>query len=168
MTRNALVIGDGLVVDQAALGRIRNRNNHAARTFSIWRALDIMGRGGFGEIGNWFYRHRRFRQQSKQLRQLGLHLVYVFLVVIQNLLLACRPPFWIVVHRFAKAGQILVALVLGQLRHLSRDALNFLQPDLMDVSGWSVDRGHRFYRFDIASFSVSETLDRELGPSLRS
>ena len=59
----------------------------------------------------------------------------VFLVVIQNLLLACRLPFWIVVHRFPEAGQIFVSLALGQLGHLSRDALHFLQPDLMDVSG---------------------------------
>src|SRR5438874_12125261 len=36
----------------------------------------------------------------------------------------------------------------------------------MDVSGWSVDRRHRFHRFDVASFTVSKAFDRELWPSL--
>jgi len=51
MTRNALVVGDGFVVDQPALGRIETGNNHAARTFPIRRAQDVVGRGGFGELG---------------------------------------------------------------------------------------------------------------------
>src|SRR2546430_2721809 len=90
----------------------------------------------------------------------------VFLIVIEDLLLVCRPPFRIVVHRFAKARQILVALALGQLGHLGGDARDFIQPNLMDVSWRSVDGGHCFHRFDIALFPVSETFDRQLGPAL--
>src|SRR5262249_12797150 len=115
MTGYALVIGNGFIIDQRALRGIRDRNNDAARTFSVRRALDIMGCGGFGEIGNRFHSYRRFRQQSEQLRKLWLHLIDVVLVVIQNLLLPGRLPLGIVVDRVAKAGQILVSLALGEL-----------------------------------------------------
>jgi hypothetical protein len=38
MTGNALVIGNGFVVDQGTLGRVGDGNNDAARTFPIRRA----------------------------------------------------------------------------------------------------------------------------------
>ena len=62
MTGHALVIGNGFVINHGALGGVRDGNNDAARTFSVRRALDVMSRGGFGEIGNRFHSHGRLRQ----------------------------------------------------------------------------------------------------------
>ena len=92
----------------------------------------------------------------------------VFFVVIQNLLLAGRLPLGIVVDRLPKAGQVFVSLALGQLGHLGRDTRYFLEPDLMDVGGRDVDGGHRFHRFGVTPFPVSEAFDRKLGSSFRS
>src|SRR6476469_1829970 len=92
----------------------------------------------------------------------------VFLVVIQNLWLAGRLPLRVVVDRLPEAGQVFVSLTLGQLGHLGGDARYFLESDLMDVSRRHVDGGHRFHRFGITPFPVSEALDRKFGSSFRS
>ena len=92
--------------------------------------------------------------------------MYVFFVVIQNLLLVGRFPLGIVVDRFPEAGQIFVSLALGQLGHLGRDTRYFLESDLMDVSGRDVDGRHFFHGFGVARFPVSEAFDRKLGSVL--
>lgn len=92
----------------------------------------------------------------------------VFFVVIQNLLLAGRLPLGIVVDRLAEAYQIRVSLALSQLGHFSCDTRYFLEPDLMHFVGWDADGGHRFHRFGVTPFPVSEAFNRKLGSSFRS
>src|SRR5215469_5506675 len=91
----------------------------------------------------------------------------VFLVVIQNLLLAGGLPLWIVIDRLSEAGHVFVTLVLGKFGHLTRDTRYFLEPNLMDLGGRDVDCSHLFHRFGIAPFPVREGFDRKLGSSLR-
>src|SRR5215468_7029708 len=91
----------------------------------------------------------------------------VILVVIQNLLLAGRVPLWIVVDCLPESSQILVSLALGKPGHLGGDTRYFLEPDLMDFGRRDVDRRHRFHRFGIAPFPVSQAFDRKLSTSFR-
>ena len=89
----------------------------------------------------------------------------VFREIIHNLLLALRLPLRVVVDRLPEAGEILLSLRLGQLRHLRRDALHFLQPDLMHLRGRDVHGGHHLHGFRIAPLAVRQAFDRELGAS---
>ena len=67
MTRNALVVRDGFVRYQRALGRISHRHDHTPRPFSIGRAQDVMGRLGLCEVWDRLHGDRRLRQQAEQL-----------------------------------------------------------------------------------------------------
>jgi len=51
-----------------------------------------------------------------------------FAKVIHDLLLALRLPLRVVVHRVPELARSFFPMRPGQLRHLRRDALHFLQP----------------------------------------
>ena len=46
MTGNALMIGDRLVIDEAAMGGVGYGNRNAAGTLAIWRSALVMGGSG--------------------------------------------------------------------------------------------------------------------------
>src|SRR5271154_5176191 len=89
MAGNAFVVGDGLVVNQRALRKVRSSDYHAARPLAVWRADHVVG--GRAGVEGWYrlHRHWRFWKKGKQLRQLGLHLRDVTAGVFQDLIL--RP-----------------------------------------------------------------------------
>src|SRR5207253_2057052 len=74
MAGNALVIGDGLVVDGGPVGEVGGCYDDAPGALAVGRAGDVM-RGSRRLKGrNGFDGDRRLRKQGEELRKLRLHL----------------------------------------------------------------------------------------------
>src|SRR5947207_3060935 len=126
MTGNAFVISDGFVQHQRALGWVSDSYDDTTRALPIRRARYVVRGLGLREAGDRLDGYRRLRQEPEQLRQLRLHLVDVFLKIIDDLLFALRLPLRVVVDRLAETGEILLTLRQREFRHLRRDAFDFL------------------------------------------
>ena len=86
MSRDALVIGGGLIVDQPAMREIGRGDADPSRTLAVGRAGLIVRGGARLKRRNGFDRHRRAGNVAEQFGKLGLHLRDVLAEVIQNLL----------------------------------------------------------------------------------
>src|SRR5215469_14689013 len=85
MSWNALVIGDGLVIDQRAVRKVGYGDYHASGALAIRSAGHIVGRGGGIEFRDGLHGDRRLGQQGEQFWKLGLHLRDVVSEVVKNL-----------------------------------------------------------------------------------
>src|SRR3984893_8449268 len=91
MSGYALVIRNGFVVYQRAVGKMRSGHYHSARSPTIRRASLIVSSHRGLEIRYGFDGHRRARDVAKQLRQLWLHLCDVLAKVLEDLFCGDRP-----------------------------------------------------------------------------
>src|ERR1700691_691198 len=106
MSRNAFVVGDGLVVDQRAFGEVRSGNDDAAGALAVRGAGDVVSCGGGLKGGYGFNRDRRLWKQSEQLRKFRLHLGDVAAEIIEDLLGRGRYVFGIGFEGSPERGQI--------------------------------------------------------------
>ena len=86
MSRDALVIGRGLIIDQPAMREIGRGDADASRTLAVGRAGLIVRRRAGLKRRDGFDRHRGTGDVAEQLGKLRLHLRNVLAEVIQNLL----------------------------------------------------------------------------------
>src|SRR5712675_3738779 len=85
MSGYALVISDGFVVDQRAVGEMRSGHHHPARSLSIRRSGLIVSSHCRLEIRDGFDGDRRARDVAEQFRQLWPHLCDVLTKVLEDL-----------------------------------------------------------------------------------
>src|SRR5579862_9438069 len=106
MSRNSFVVGDGFVINERALSKVGCCNNHAARTFPVGRACDVVSCCRGLEGGYRFDGDRGFGKKSKKLRQFRLHLRYVMAKIVENLFGRSWNVFGIGLERGAERGEI--------------------------------------------------------------
>jgi len=84
---NTLVVGRGLDVERGAVLEIAGGDHDVGLARAVRRALQVV-RGGFffAVFLDWLHVEMLFRQASENVRKLGVHLVDIFLVEIENLL----------------------------------------------------------------------------------
>src|SRR5512141_1136386 len=93
VTRDALVIGNGFVVDERALRVIGCGHNNASRALAVGGTSHVVSGGRSVERWNRLDRDRRLRKQGEKFRQLRSHLRDVVSKVIENLLGGGRNVF---------------------------------------------------------------------------
>ena len=142
MSRNALMIGRGLIIDQPAMRKIGRGDADASRTLAVGRAGLIVRGGARLKRRNGFDRHRRAGNVAEQFRQLRLHLRDVLAEIIENLLGRSRDVLGIGLQRIAERGDIVEALLARDDQHFAFDAIDLAQADRVNlVRGQGADGG---------------------------
>ena len=167
VTGNALVIGNGLIVDVAAVGGVGNGNGDAAGTFAVGRSALVVGGSGGLEWRDGLDCDRGLGKQVKELRQVRFHLVDVLAEVIDDGLSGNGLVFGIVFDVVSEAAEVIIAVGLGEGRHLCGDAVDFLQADLVDLGGGEVGGGEAAEGGLVAALSAAERVDGERGARCR-
>src|SRR3954470_4950729 len=126
MAGNTLVIGDRLVIDKAAVGGVGYSNRDAARTLAIGSSALVMRGSGSLERGDRFDCDRGLWQQIEELWQARLHLCDVFAEVFNDRVRGRWPVLGISLDVVAEAGEIFIAIGLGQCRHLFGNPVDLL------------------------------------------
>ena len=108
MTGHAFVIGDGFNVEQQAVLGIVLVHVDAAGTRAVSRAARVVGRNRIGRAVGLHRNHDQLvlGQAAEQLRQLGVHLVGVVLIEVENLLARCAVQFGVLANVVVEALQV--------------------------------------------------------------
>src|SRR5258708_1100286 len=163
MSGDAFVVGDGFVVDQRTLRKVRGGDDDPARAFTARSAGDVVGCWWGLEWGDGFDRHRRFWKQGEQLRKLRLHLCNVVTKILENLLRGSWKVLGIGFQRCAEGGEVGEAFFLRNDKHLTLDAVDLAQTNLVYFVRGHVGRGPAVDVVLVASFPVWQRLDGESG-----
>src|ERR1700730_8538796 len=131
----ALVIRNGLVVDQRAVGEMRSGHYHSARSLTIRRTGLIVSSHRRLEIRDGFDGDRRARDVAKQLRQLWLHLCDVLAKVLEDLICGDRAVAGVGLERFPIRRKVGKAFMMRNDQHVSLDSLDLAQTDLVYLVG---------------------------------
>jgi len=102
-------------------------------------------------------------QEVEQLRQVRLHLGDVLAEVLDNGFSGDSLVLGVVFDVIAEAGQVLVAVGLGEGGHLSGDAVDLLEADLVDLHGSQVSGGEAAEGGLVAPFAAAEGIDGKRG-----
>ena len=138
---DAFVIGDGLVVDEGAVGVVRYAYGDAAGAAAVGCAGLIVG-GDAGLIGgDGFDGDGAVGQDGEELRELGLHLRNVVAEGVEDLFFGLGGVLGVVLDGVAEGGEVFVAGLVGDVGHLGGDALDLVEADLMDLRGCEVGGG---------------------------
>ncbi len=164
---NALMIGDGFVVDEGTLREVGGGDGDAAGVFAVGRAGLVVGAGGGLEGRDGFHGDGRFGQQAEELRQLGLHLRDVFAEIVKDLFGGGGSPLWIFGERGAEAGEVGEALLPGDVRLKRGDAGDLLQAEFVNLFRGQVSGGLVVDGGAVAAFAVGQAFDGECGAAVR-
>src|SRR5882757_3080678 len=135
MSGYALVIRDGFVVDQRAVGETRSGHHHPARSLTIRRAGLIVSSHRRLEIRDGFDSDRRAWDIAKQLRQLKLHLRNVLAKVFEDLFCGDRPVSGVGLERLPIRREVRKAFMMCNDQHVSLDPVDLAQTDLVYLVG---------------------------------
>ena len=105
-------------------------------------------------------------QEVEELRQVRLHLGDVLAEVFDDGFSGDGLILGVVFDVVAEAGEVLVAVGFGQGGHLSGDAVNLLQADLVDLSGSEVSGGEAAESGLVAALAAAEGVDGERGAGI--
>ena len=142
MSRNTFVIRRRFERDRFLRLRIVCVDIDASRTRSVGRAFVVIGAGRFF-LAERLHLHDlelRFRQTSEKFRQLRVHLIFIFLVRVDDLFARLRTKIEILLDGGVERFQIGVAHLLRDIEHLSFDARHFAQSDFVDLVGREIRR----------------------------
>src|SRR5215472_15939333 len=117
MARDALVIGDCLVVNQRALGEVGGCDHYTSRTFAVQGTNNVVRRGRRLERRDCLNSHCRLGQQSEELRQFRLYLGDIAAEVGMYLGLFLREARKEV--RSAKPSSFAIAAISASMRAIS-------------------------------------------------
>jgi len=101
---------------------------------SVGQTLNVMCGGFlFAEFFNGHHVETAFGQVSEQVWKLGVHLVDVFAIKIENFFARVRMQFWIGFDRRVKGFQIRIAELLGNAQHEAFDFFYLFEADLVNL-----------------------------------
>ena len=164
----AFVIRHGLIVNQRTVSEIGRCDTDPARPLAVRGARLVMGGVRALEIRNGFDRHGGPRNIAEQFRQFRLHLRDVLAKVIQNLLSRGRNVLRICLQRVAKRSQIGKTLPMRYDQHVGLDALDLLEPDLVNlIRAQRADRSTAADVVHIALVAAGQGGDRQRRAALR-
>ena len=160
---NALMIGNGLVVDVAAVGGVGDCNGDAAGTLAVGCSALVVGCGRSLEGRDGLDGDGGFGQEVEKLRQVRLHLGDVLAEVLDDGFSGDGLVPGVVFDVVAEAGEIPVAVGLGEGGHLSGDAVDLLEADLVDLGGSEVSGGEAAKGGLVAPLAAAEGVDGKRG-----
>ena len=126
MAGDALVVGGGLVVDQAAVGEVGGGDDDAAGALAVGGSGLVVGGHGGLEGGDGLDRDRGAGDDGEELGQLGLHLRDVAAEVVEDLVGGGGDVLGVGLERFAEAGEVVEAFLMRDDEHLGLDAGDLL------------------------------------------
>src|SRR5258706_14485204 len=94
MSGNTFMIGNGFVIDERTLGKVRGSDHHSARAFAVRRAGHIVGCRRGVEGGYGFHRDRRLGKKREQGWKFRLHLCDVAAEIVEDLFGGVRKVLW--------------------------------------------------------------------------
>src|SRR5579885_2551646 len=104
---------------------------------------------------------------TKELRQLGLNVMHVLRVKIQNLLPRSAIQFSVVLNVLIKAGKIVESKLLRDGKHFGFGLVQLPETDLMNFIGTQISGRHSANRVAISSASIRKRPDTGIGPAMR-
>ena len=108
----------------------------------------------------------RLGKQVEQLRQMRLHLRDVLAKVLDDGVGGCGDVLGVALHMIAEAGEVLVAVGLGQRGHFAGDAIHFLEADLVNLRGGQVSGGETAQRGLVAALASAQRVDGKRGAAV--
>ena len=126
MAGNALMIGHGFIVDEAAVGWIGDCYRNTPGAFAIRTSTLIVRRSRSLEGWNRLDRDGGFGQQVEEFWETGLHLVDVLAEVVNNSFCRSGLILRVVFDVVAEAGEIVVPVGFGERGHLRGNAIDLL------------------------------------------
>ncbi len=169
MARHTLVVGRRLERDDLVRLRVGGVDVHAAGTRAVRRARIVVGaRRALGtELLHGDDDQLRLRQPAEELRQLRVHLLFVLLVGVDDVVTRLRAKVGVLLDGGVERLQITEALLLRDLQHLRLEARHLAQADVVDLVGREA-RGRAALRCRrVSPRALGERPDADLRPSLR-
>ena len=120
MAGDAFVVGDGLVVDEGAVGVVGYGDGDAAGAVAVGSAGLVVGGDAGLEGGDGFDGDGAVGQDGEELGEFGLHLRDVVAEVVEDLLFGRGGVLGVVLDGVAEGGEVFVAGLVGECRSSRR------------------------------------------------